>query len=209
MLFRSVKAAAPSGYITNFRRLFQSIGAQDGEQNFYRGIASGIDHPELLLARAPKPTLIMATTRDFFSIEGTRETFQELSRIYEIYDQPENLSLVEGDHGHGYTQNIREAMYAFIQKNLDVPGSPEEEEVDLIPEEELKITKTGQVSSSFGSKNLFDLNKEKSIVHLNNLKEKRENPDAFLNGLPDQVKKITGFEIPEVAGTQFYICRIK
>src|SRR5690625_630248 len=80
-----VKAAAPSGYITNFRRLFESIGAQDGEQNFYKGIASGIDHPELLLARAPKPTLIMATTRDFFSIEGTRETFKEKIRIYEYF----------------------------------------------------------------------------------------------------------------------------
>src|SRR5690625_681404 len=204
-----VKAAAPSGYITNFRRLFESIGAQDGEQNFYKGIASGIDHPELLLARAPKPTLIMATTRDFFSIEGTRETFKEMSRIYEYFGEKDKITITEGDHGHGYTKNIREAMYAFFQENLDLPGSSEEEDVALIPEEELRITETGQVSSSYASKNIFDLNKEKSAIHLKTLEENRKNPDAFLNGLPDQVKNITGYEKPEGVGTPFFTGRIQ
>jgi hypothetical protein len=38
-----VVAAAPACYITNFQRLFESIGPQDAEQNFNRGLAEGID----------------------------------------------------------------------------------------------------------------------------------------------------------------------
>ncbi len=39
-----VAASAPACYITSFRRLIESIGVPDGVQNFYHGIARGIDH---------------------------------------------------------------------------------------------------------------------------------------------------------------------
>ena len=43
-----VAASAPAGYITSFRRLMESVGVQDGEQNFYHGISSGIDHADFI-----------------------------------------------------------------------------------------------------------------------------------------------------------------
>ena len=52
-----VAAATPANYICGFERLFASIGPQDGEQHFNRGVASGMDHADLLEVRAPKPTL--------------------------------------------------------------------------------------------------------------------------------------------------------
>src|SRR5690606_6078198 len=64
-----IKAAAPENYITSFTRLFQSIGPQDAEQNFPSGIISGLDHADLLSVRAPKPGLMITTTRDMFSIQ--------------------------------------------------------------------------------------------------------------------------------------------
>src|SRR4030042_5537129 len=63
-----IYAAAPECYITNFTRLFQSIGNQDAEQNFFNGIIRGIDHPDLLLVRAPKPAMMITTSRDMFSV---------------------------------------------------------------------------------------------------------------------------------------------
>ena len=101
----------------------ESMGVQDGEQNFYHGISSGIDHADFIEIRAPKPTLIMATTRDFFSIQGSRETYSEVKRIYALLGKPENIEITEDDFGHGYTKKNREAMYAFFQKHLQLPGS--------------------------------------------------------------------------------------
>jgi cephalosporin-C deacetylase-like acetyl esterase len=68
-----IYAAAPENYITTFKRLLQSIGPQDAEQNPYNAIAKGFDLPDFLHIRAPKPTLMLTTSNDFFSIQGARE----------------------------------------------------------------------------------------------------------------------------------------
>lgn len=108
-----VKASAPCGYITSYKRLLESIGVQDGEQNLYHQILMGIDHADFIEARAPKPTLIMATTRDFFSIQGTRETYDELKRVYSIYGKPDLIEMVEDDYEHGYTKNPGSYVWLF------------------------------------------------------------------------------------------------
>ena len=43
-----IKAGAIVNYITGFRRLLESIGPQDAEQNFYHGVLKGITHADLL-----------------------------------------------------------------------------------------------------------------------------------------------------------------
>lgn len=75
-----IKAAAPENYITNFRRLLQSIGPQDAEQNMVSFIERGLDHPDLLIVRAPKPAMMITTTNDFFSIQGARKPKKRLQR---------------------------------------------------------------------------------------------------------------------------------
>ena len=64
-----VACAAPSCYLTTFRRLIETIGPQDAEQNIFGQIAYGLDHPDYVILRAPRPTLIVTTTDDFFDIE--------------------------------------------------------------------------------------------------------------------------------------------
>jgi hypothetical protein len=84
-------AAAPENFITSFTRLFQSIGPQDAEQNLFGVIKRGIDHADLISVRAPKPLLMITTTRDFFSIQGSRETAKEVTAIYKAYGKESNF----------------------------------------------------------------------------------------------------------------------
>src|SRR5262249_4328291 len=116
-----VLAAVPACYLCGFQRLFESIGPQDAEQNFTGGVAGGLDPAGLLEVRAPKPTLVVATTRDFFSIQGARETVKEAHRAFEALGAADRLDMVEDDHGHGYTARNRQAIYAFFQKYLSLP----------------------------------------------------------------------------------------
>ncbi|NOY96163.1 MAG: prolyl oligopeptidase family serine peptidase, partial [Chlorobi bacterium] len=136
-------AAAPECYITSFRRLFESIMPQDAEQNFFHGIAYGIDHADLLEVRAPRPTLIIATTRDFFSIQGARETYAEVKKAYKAFGVEDNLRMTEDDNVHKSTKKNREAMYAFFQETLNLPGSSADEDVEIMDEKELFVTPTG------------------------------------------------------------------
>ena len=152
-----VRAAAPENYLTRFERLLQTRGPQDAEQNLYHGIARGLDHADLLIARAPRPTLMITTTRDFFSIQGARETYAEAVRAFAALGEPGNLRMVEDDAPHASTKANREAMYAFFQEALDLPGEVRDEDVALLSPEELRVTATGQVATSLGGETVFSL----------------------------------------------------
>lgn len=191
-----VAASAPAGYITSYRRLLESVGVQDGEQNFYHGLSNQIDHADFIEARAPKPTLIMATTRDFFSIQGARETFAELQGVYRIFGKPDNIKIVEDDYGHGYTKKTREAMYAFFQKHLQLPGSPAEEAVTFLPAMELQKTSTGQLSNSIGGETVFSLNQKEAEKLVDQLKTSRENNPSRLSGILESAKSLSGYHEP-------------
>lgn len=173
-----IYAAAPECYITSFKRLLQSIGPQDAEQNPYHALKKGFDHPDFLHARAPKPSLIITTTHDFFSIQGARETFREVQKSYAALGNPDNIQLVESYGSHESTRENREKMYAFFRQHLNLPGDIEDVPADLFPEEDLWVTETGQVSTSLNAETVHTLNKKyfaEKKVNVANLSETLKN----------------------------------
>ena len=159
-----ILAAAPENYITSFRRIWQSNGPQDAEQNFLGGMQRGLEHADLLTVRAPKPTLVLTTTRDIFSIQGARETIAEMQGVYRLFEAEDQFRWTEDDAGHQSTQSNREAMYAFFQKHLQLPGDPTDHPMELFSEEELRITETGQVVTALASKTVFEVNQEQFLL---------------------------------------------
>jgi cephalosporin-C deacetylase-like acetyl esterase len=155
-----IYAAAPENYITSFKRLLQSIGPQDAEQNPYRFIQKGFDHADYLHARAPKPLLILTTTNDFFSIQGARETFAEVRKAYIAMEKPDNIRMTEDTGSHESTKNNREALYAFFQKHLDLPGNSSDNVTTPFTVKELQVTPSGQVVTSYKGETIFSLNKK-------------------------------------------------
>ncbi|MEG3659002.1 acetylxylan esterase [Arenibacter palladensis] len=188
-----IKASAPECYITTLEYQLKSGGPQDAEQNFPKGIQLGLDHADLLEVRAPKPTLMITTTRDIFSIQGARDTYEEAQLAYKAFDKSENLRMVEDNAGHQSTLRNREAMYAFFQKHLDNPGDSKDEEVSIFPVEELYVTETGQFSTSVGSKFLFDVNSDLTKKNMEVLKGSRQNIDQHLIDLKQKVQAISGY----------------
>jgi hypothetical protein len=191
-----IKAAAPEDYITNFTRLLQTIGPQDAEQNFYHGILRGIDHPDLLLVRAPKPTLMITTTRDFFSIQGSKETEKEVSAIYKAYGKPENFKRVEDDIDHASTQKNREAMYGFFQKSFNISGNSNDEELIILTPEEMQVTLTGQVSTSYKGETVFSLNCKDAHMLVEKLQSSRNDLMKHIPEVLLSAKKLSGYLEP-------------
>ncbi|MBN9517293.1 acetylxylan esterase [bacterium] len=154
-----IAAAAPSCYLTSLDRLFSTIGPQDGEQNIPGQVAFGLDHADFITLRAPKPTLVIAATKDFFDIKGTWDTFREASRVYSKLGFPERVELVETDTSHGYPKSHREAAVRFFNRWLrnahdpvTEPDFPIEKDADLL------CTRTGNVLEDLKGKSVFDLN---------------------------------------------------
>ena len=182
-----IYAAAPENYITSFQRLIETNGPQDAEQNFLHGIAEGLDHGDLLAVRAPKPTLMITTTRDIFNIQGARETFDEVGRIYKAYGKAGNSSMVEDDAAHASTLKNREAMYAFFQEHLRLPGNPKDEQTITLSPDELQVTSTGQVARDFQGETVFSLNQKMTA----------SSPvTAEPNNVVEKAKKLSGYRSP-------------
>ncbi|WP_159523071.1 alpha/beta hydrolase family protein [Sunxiuqinia indica] len=192
---KRIYASAPECYITSHRRLLESIGPQDAEQNMFNGLKLGIDHSDLLMVRAPKPTMIITTTQDFFSIQGARETYANAKEIFGKLGHSENMTMVEADGPHTTRKKNRESMYRFFQKKLELPGSSEDLEIDLFPDEELQASPTGQVTTSYQSKIVFDLNKDLAGEYIN--QRSVTDPSSLnknKNVILQKVKELSGYD---------------
>ncbi len=156
-----VACAAPACYLTTFHKLIEKIGPQDAEQNVFGQIAFGIDQPDYILMRGPKPTLICATTGDYFDIEGAWQNYRQAKRIYGKLGYPERVDLVEMDGSHGVKPQGLATIAHWMQRWLldrDAP-IPVAEFTTRKPEE-LWCTATGQVLHVPNEKSVFDLNSE-------------------------------------------------
>ena len=158
-----IQVAAPSCFVTSWRRLLESIGPQDAEQCIPGFLAAGLDHADFLYAFAPKPFLMLSAIRDFFSISGARETFAEARNNYALAGAPDHIAMLEADDGHGYSKPRRLAAYQCFDhwlQNLDTPAA--EPEIQFATEDELNCTPTGQVNTALGSVTVSALNRQRA-----------------------------------------------
>ncbi len=156
-----IYAAAPECYLTTFDKLMKSRGPQDAEQNI-KHFLTDFDLPDLVQVRAPKPTLVITTTRDIFSIAGARDLFMESKRAFATLSATDHLAMVEDHAGHESTKKNREAAYAFFRKHLNNPGPIYDEPVDTFDLRELWVTNTGQVTLELHSETVFSLNQQQA-----------------------------------------------
>jgi cephalosporin-C deacetylase-like acetyl esterase len=153
-----IVAAAPSCYITSLERLFATIGPQDAEQNITGQVAAGIEHADYLTMRAPRPTLVCASTRDFFDIQGTWTSFREAKRLYDLLGHSERIDIVESNTGHGFPKTQREAMLRWTLRWLaGRDEAPREEDTAILPDDKLLCTRTGQVLEGLRGISAFGL----------------------------------------------------
>ena len=145
-----IKVAAPSCYITSWRRLLESIGPQDAEQVFPLLLKDEFDFPDYLYAFGPKPYLILSAMRDFFPIAGARASYQEAKQTFARAGAPGHVEMFEADDGHGYTKPRREAAYRWFTRYLQGKENSEPESpVELLTAEQLNCTPAGQVKLSY------------------------------------------------------------
>lgn len=204
-----IKAVGAGNYFTNFTRLFQSMGPQDAEQNFFNGIKRGLDMADLIEVRAPKPMLMITTSRDMFPIQGAIETCKEVSGIYEAYNKPENFQMVMDDAPHASTKKNRESMYAFFQRVLNNPGDSTDHETEQLSKEELQVTKTGQVATSLNSESVYSLNYKDAEKKMQDLQAKRKDLPAYFSEIIASAKKLSGYEEPREADKQIFAGRVQ
>jgi len=186
--------AAPSCFVTTFRRNLENELSADSEQYPPRALALGLDHSDFIAAMAPKPVILLGQEKDFFDVRGLEESYARLKNLYKLLGAENNIQFYIGPVYHGYSILNREAMYRWFNKVTKISDLQSEPPLTLEKEEDLLCTPHGLVSElksstvfSFTSQIASELKNKRSSNNSNTLKQNVINalklsPDE---GVPD------------------------
>ncbi|MBN2029966.1 acetylxylan esterase [bacterium] len=77
------------------------------------------DFPDIGALIAPRPLLVCQADRDGLNtIESVREIVQKVKSIYDLYNMPDQITLVETPGGHSYHPLSRNRIFSFFMKHL-------------------------------------------------------------------------------------------
>jgi dienelactone hydrolase len=191
--------AAPSCFVTEFRRNMENELGADLEQCPPKALALGLDHEDFLAALAPKPVIILAKEKDYFDARGNEAAYQRLKRLYRLLGAEENIAYFVGPTYHGYSRENREAMYRWFNRCTGVSDVGTEPALVMEDDATLQCTPQGQVAG-LQSKPIYSFTQEKS----RSLAAKR--PDVDAAGLQRSVAQT--LRLPERTGVpEFRILR--
>ncbi len=194
-----IQAAAPSCYLTSLRRLVETIGPQDAEQNIHAQIAFGMDHADYVLMRAPQPTLLCVATRDYFDIGGAWDNFRQAKRFYGRLGFPERVELIETDAQHGFSPDLRVGATRWMRRwLLKTDDAITETQSPILADKDFQCTPDGQVMRLPGARSVYDLNLDLAGQLAEARKEfwQKNSREAAL----EEVRRITGIRPPNGPG---------
>jgi dienelactone hydrolase len=165
--------AAPSCFVTEFRRNMENELGADIEQCPAKALALDLDHEDFLAALAPKPIIILAKEKDYFDVRGNEAAYQRLKRLYRLLGAEDKVDYFVGPTYHGYSQENREAMYRWFNRCTGISSADAEPALVLEDEATLRSTPQGQVAG-LQSKSIFVFTRETSRL----LAAKRQNPSG-------------------------------
>lgn len=153
--------AAPSCFVTTFRRNLENELPADTEQCPPRALALGLDHDDFLAAMAPKPVVILGKEKDYFDARGVEEAYERLRHLYKLLGREDEIAMFIGPTYHGYSQENREAMYRWFNRSTQVSDARTEPALTMEDDETLWCTPRGQVSE-LNSRTVFSFTQEQS-----------------------------------------------
>ncbi len=153
--------AAPSCFVTTFRRNLENELPADTEQCPPRALGLGLDHDDFLAAMAPKPIIVLGKEKDYFDARGNEEAYLRLKRLYKLLGAEDNIDRLRGPTYHGYSQENREAMYRWFNGVTKVSDIQTEPALTMEEDATLQCTPKGQVAG-IESRPIYLFTEEKS-----------------------------------------------
>jgi dienelactone hydrolase len=138
--------AAPSCFVTTFRRNLENELPADTEQCPPSALALGLDHADFIAALAPHPVILMGQEKDYFDARGLEEAHERLRHLYGLLGAPDQIALFIGPDYHGYSQANREAMYRWFNRATGLAEGGAEPALKIEKDEDLWCTPHGHVA---------------------------------------------------------------
>ena len=138
--------AAPSCFVTTFRRNLENELPADTEQCPPRALALGLDHGDFVAAMTPKPVILLDQEKDYFDVRGLEETHARLRALYRLLGKEDDIAMFLGPEYHGFSKHVREAMYRWFNRVTKISDAQTEPALTIEKDETLWCTPKGQVA---------------------------------------------------------------
>lgn len=194
-----ITMAAPDCYITSWLCNLENELPADAEQNPPRALAFGLDEADLLLAFAPRPTLVLAEENCYFDLRGARQAYADMKKIHTLLGSPDSAEISVGNLDHGFHKHAREAMYRFFIKHAGLEAECLEPPMEEIPEAQLHAA--GGEVVPFGSKKIFGYTQARA----RELKAKRTVLDR--SALRETARRLLNIEVTDTPPHYRYLRR--
>ena len=148
--------AAPSCFVTAWRHNLENEEPADAEQCPPGLLGAGLDLSDFIIARAPRPTLLLGQRDDFFDQRGLEEAYADARRIYRLLGAGDRIELFIGGGIHGFWPDNRHAMYRFFGRHAGATAAPREP-AEPRPEGTLHAAPGGQVRNVPGNRFVWEL----------------------------------------------------
>ncbi len=191
--------AAPSCFVTSFRRNLENELPADTEQCPPRALALGLDHEDFLVALAPNPVKILAKERDYFDVRGSETALNRLKHIYRLLGAESKITLFTGPTRHGYSRENREAMYQWFNQATELSENGTEPPIELETDATLQCSAKGQVAQ-MGAIPIHHFTRARSV------QLKIDRPSLKGNALKDAIDKTLQLN-PQSESLRFRILR--
>jgi len=109
-------AAAPAGFLSTMRDVFDNCGPQDAEQVVFGQLKYGFNHLGIVSLRAPSPVMIVTSHADFFPFMGSVDTFGNARTIYGMLGAADRVELMETAGPHHWYESTRHAAFLWIRR---------------------------------------------------------------------------------------------
>lgn len=140
--------AAPSCFVTTFRRNLENELPADTEQCPPRVLALGLDHADFVAAMAPKPVIILDQEKDYFDARGVEEAHARLRALYAAFGKEADVEMFLGPDYHGFSKAVRERMYRKFNDVTKASNATSEPALTIEKDEVLWCTPKGQVGEA-------------------------------------------------------------
>lgn len=98
---KRITVSMPSCYVCTFKACIGSI--EHCQCNYVPGILKYFDMGDMAVMIAPRPLIVVAGKDDpIFPIEGVKETFEIIKRVYTAAGVPDKCALIIGNGGHRF-----------------------------------------------------------------------------------------------------------
>ncbi len=148
--------AAPSCFVTAWRHNLENEEPADAEQCPPGLLGAGLDLADFIIARAPRPTLLLGQRDDFFDQRGLEEAYADARRIYRLLGAGDRIELFVGGGIHGFWADNRSAMYRFFGRHAGISAAPREPAAAR-PAESLAAAPGGQVQNLPDNRFIWEL----------------------------------------------------